>query len=209
MFRIKPGGNMTENSIRVRFAKLTDAQDLLAIYEPYVLHTAITFEYIVPDVDDFTNRIRTIQRKFPYIVAESEDGILGYAYASSFHSRAAYDWCVETSIYVDQTKKKQGIGKILYNTLENILKEMNIYNVNACIGCPEQDDEYLTRNSISFHEHLGYSLVGEFHKCGYKFDRWYNMVWMEKFIGEHSSYPPKVVGVNELRNLLKEKHHIY
>lgn len=200
---------MASNDTIIRLATPQDAGALLKIYEPYVLHTAITFEYDVPSLDEFTGRIRNIQCKFPYIVAESEQGILGYAYANSFHSRAAYDWCVETSIYVDQTRKKQGTGKILYNGLENILREMNIQNVNACISTVEVEDEYLSRNSLYFHEHLGYSLVGEFHKCGYKFNRWYNMVWMEKFIGEHPVTPSPVYTIHDAKDCIAEKYQIY
>ena len=69
--------------------------------------------------------------------------------------------------------------------MEQRLKEMGILNLYACIAYPEVEDEYLDKNSVLFHEHLGYVKVGEFHKCGYKFGRWYNMIWMEKIIGEH------------------------
>ena len=62
---------------------------------------------------------------------------------------------------------------------------MGILNLYACIGYPDVEDEYLNKNSAEFHAHLGYSKVGEFHKCGYKFDCWYNMIWMEKIIGAH------------------------
>ena len=71
-------------------------------------------------------------------------------------------------------------------------------NLNACIGSPETEDEYLTRNSIQFHSHMGYKMVGEFYKCGYKFGRWYNMVWMEKIIGEHPAEPMAVIPFPEL-----------
>ncbi|MBQ9572428.1 MAG: GNAT family N-acetyltransferase [Acidaminococcaceae bacterium] len=77
------------------------------------------------------------------------------------------------------------MGRMLYEALETELKKMGILNLYACIGYPETEDEYLTRNSAGFHAHLGYVKVGEFHKCGYKFGRWYNMIWMEKIIGEH------------------------
>jgi phosphinothricin acetyltransferase len=70
--------------------------------------------------------------------------------------------------------------------------------MNACIGYPEVEDEYLTRNSAQFHEHLGYKLVGEFHKCGYKFSRWYNMIWMEKMIGDHLDDQPQIIPFPEL-----------
>ena len=86
-----------------------------------------------------------------------------------------------------------GIGRALYEALEKVSRAQNILNLNACIGYPEADDEYLTGNSVQFHGHMGYRMVGEFHKCGYKFGRWYNMVWMEKLLGEHGENPKEVI----------------
>ena len=73
------------------------------------------------------------------------------------------------------------------------LYRQGILNVNACIAYPQTEDEYLTRDSVKFHEKLGYRMVGTFHQCGYKFGRWYDMVWMEKFIGEHSKNQPDII----------------
>lgn len=183
---------MANTKAVIRPAVPEDAEILLKIYAPYVENTAITFEYEVPSIEDFRSRIENTLQRFPYIVAIIDGTIVGYAYAGYFNVRAAYDWSIETSIYVAQDCRKMGIGKQLYEALEQILKEMGILNVNACIGYPETEDEHLTKNSVEFHEHLGYHFVGEFHKCGYKFGRWYNMVWMEKFIGEHCSNQPPI-----------------
>ena len=182
-----------KNNIIIRVASTEDAQTLLEIYRPYVEHTAITFEYDVPDIEEFMNRIKNTKKTYPYLVAEYQGEILGYAYAGAFKERAAYDWAVETSIYVDQNKKRMGIGKKLHEALEEELRNRGFLNMNACIAYPAQEDEYLTRNSVEFHAHLGYRMVGQFHQCGYKFHRWYDMVWMEKLIGEHLTVqePPK------------------
>ena len=183
----------TNTFITIRTATLSDAQALLNIYAPYVEYTAITFEYDVPSVEEFAFRIKNTLQKYPYLVAEKNGRLLGYAYASPFHERPAYDWAVETSIYVDQNIKHQGIGRRLHDALEDALRSQGILNMNACIAYPPEEDEYLDRNSVEFHTHMGYRLVGEFYKCGYKFHRWYNMVWMEKLIGNHLSdqKPPK------------------
>ena len=183
----------TNTFITIRTAILSDAQALLNIYSPYVEHTAITFEYDVPSVEEFASRIKNTLQKYPYLVAEKIGRLLGYAYASPFHERPAYDWAVETSIYVDQNIKHQGIGRRLHDALEDALRSQGILNMNACIAYPPEEDEYLDKNSVEFHTHMGYRLVGEFYKCGYKFHRWYNMVWMEKLIGNHLSdqKPPK------------------
>lgn len=192
--------------ISIRTATPDDAAALLKIYEYYVTDTAITFEYDVPSEEEFRGRIEHILKKYPYIVAVEKCGagsedrganaedhgagnsgerIIGYAYAGVFKDREAYQYSVETTIYIDKDLRRGGIGRLLYEELENRLKDQGILNLNACIGYPEEEDEHLTFDSVKFHEKLGYSMVGEFHKCGYKFGRWYNMVWMEKLIGDH------------------------
>lgn len=169
----------------IREATLNDAKDLVNIYSYYVLYTAITFEYDVPTVEEFKERIKHTLQKYPYLVAEDNGRILGYAYASALKSRAAYQYCEETSIYIDKDAHKQGIGKALYAKLEKKLIEQGIQNMYACITYPEVEDEFLTKNSVQFHEHLGYKEVGLFHACGYKFNRYYDVMWMEKNIGPH------------------------
>lgn len=183
---------MNQKQIFIRIATVDDAEDLLEIYKPYVEQTAITFEYDVPSLLEFRDRIKNTLLKYPYLVAEMNDEIVGYAYAGSFKSRAAYDWSVETSIYVKMNNKGLGIGRKLYEALESYLKVQNITNVNACIAYPEMEDAYLTMDSVLFHEHCGYQMVGKFHNCAYKFNQWYHMVWMEKYIGPHE-IPPKPV----------------
>ncbi len=174
-----------KSKTEIRLATVEDAPKLLEIYRYYVESTAITYEYDVPSLEEFEKRIENVLKNFPYIVAEQDGTILGYAYASKFHERAAYQWSVEMSIYLDKDQKRNGLGRMLYEELEKRLKAQGILNLYACIGYPEKEDEYLTYDSVRFHEKMGYKLIGEFHKCGKKFDRWYNMVWMEKIIGEH------------------------
>ncbi|MGD9569918.1 MAG: N-acetyltransferase family protein [Sedimentibacter sp.] len=175
--------------IKIRVALPDDAGVLLKIYEPYVLNTAISFEYDVPSEAEFRNRIIETLNKFPYLVAEYGSKIVGYAYAGKFHSRKAYSWGVETSIYVKENMRKMGIGRTLYSALEDELKAMGVLNMNACISYPEIEDEYLTKDSEKFHENMGFVKVAESHKCGFKFGRWYNIIWMEKIIGDHTANP--------------------
>ena len=133
-------------------------------------------------------------------MAEEDGELLGYAYVGPFHDRPAYDWAVETSIYVSELQKGEGIGKALYKALEEQLSRLHILNLNACIAYPETEDEHLNKDSVRFHTHLGYRMVGEFYQCGYKFDRWYNMVWMEKHIGDHIEDQPPVIAFPELKD---------
>ncbi|MDD6810355.1 MAG: GNAT family N-acetyltransferase [Lachnospiraceae bacterium] len=183
---------IADYDIQIRVAKTEDAEELVKIYEPYVRETAITFEYEVPTTEEFAARIHRILEKYPYLVAIDGEEIAGYAYADTFKNRAAYDWAVELSVYVKQEKRRMGIGRQLYTALENILETQNILNLNACIAYPETEDEYLTKDSVAFHQSMGYQMVGKFHQCGYKFNRWYHMVWMEKPIGEHKANQPGV-----------------
>lgn len=173
--------------IVIRAARLDDTQQLLEIYAYYVENTAITFEYEVPSYTEFQQRIVNIEKKYPYLVVERNGEIQGYAYAGPFVGRAAYDWSCELTIYLKHTFQGYGLGRKLYEALERELQAMGILNLYACIGYPIAEDLYLTKNSAEFHAHLGFSKVGEFDRCGYKFGRWYNMIWMEKIIGEHLS----------------------
>lgn len=169
----------------IRNATVEDAARLLEIYAYYVKYTAISFECEVPTIEEFKSRIIRTTAKYPYLVAEENGRILGYAYAGPFVGRDAYRYSCELTIYLDPAAKGHGLGRALYEELELRLKAMGIQNLYACIGDPDEEDEYLTRNSEQFHQHMGFTRVGTFTKCGRKFDRWYNMIWMEKIIGEH------------------------
>ena len=177
----------------------------------------------------------------------TSEHIIGYAYVGRLHERAAYDWSVETSIYVDRRARKHGLGRQLYERLEAILRAMNIISVNACIAYPGTmntvaaadrlqdahigigdpntadrtrkdlregsadsgvdigEDPYLNTNSPDFHAHLGYQLVGHFHACAYKFDRWYDMIWMEKWIAPHPAKPEAMISFPELPEEVVER----
>lgn len=180
------------DNITVRNAEIGDAERILSIYAYYVKNTAISFEYDVPTLLEFQDRMKNTMKKYPYLVVEKDGVIQGYAYAHPFVGRAAYDWSCELTIYLDHTSQKCGLGRKLYDALEKKLREMGILNLYACIGYPDIEDEYLNKNSAEFHAHMGFSMAGEFKMCGYKFGRWYDMIWMEKIIGEHLSGQPSV-----------------
>ncbi len=187
---------MSERDFLIRSATPDDAAALAAIYRPYVEGTAITFEYEAPSAEEFSSRIAHTLERYPYLVAADKADpfhLLGYAYASVYHGRAAYSWSVETSIYVAKSERTKGIGRALHAELEDELKEMGIQNMYACItALPEDrsDDPYLTDASIRFHEKLGYALCARFARCGYKFSQWYDVVWMERMIGTHPTPAP-------------------
>ena len=132
-------------ALTIRTAVEHDAEALLQIYAPYVKKTAITFEYDVPSVEEFAGRISKVLQKYPYLVAEVNGEPVGYAYAGPFKERAAYDWAVETTVYVREDMKKSGIGRALYTALEEALAAQGILNLNACIAFPENEDEHIVQ----------------------------------------------------------------
>lgn len=159
----------------IRSAQLADAKAIQAIYQPYVTETAITFEVDVPTVQEFEERITQTLAHFPYLVAEEEGIVVGYAYASTYYARAAYDWTVELSIYISKEARGQGIGSALYDALEEELKARGYLRFLACIALPNVA-------SIAMHEKRGYVQVAHFPKVGYKFEQWHDIVWMQKTI---------------------------
>ncbi|HFI0255461.1 TPA: N-acetyltransferase family protein [Streptococcus suis] len=168
--------------IEIRSARLEDATYLVAIYAPYVENTAITFETEVPTVSDFVRRIEKTLEKFPYLVAVEEDQVIGYAYASTYYARAAYDWTVELSVYIQQEARGKGIGTLLYNALEEELTARGFKNFLACIALPNPA-------SIALHEKRGYEQVAHFKQVGYKFGRWHDIVWLQKsLVGGSNGY---------------------
>lgn len=167
----------------IRTATVEDASAILEIYAPYVQETAITFEYEVPSLEEFRQRIAHTLKKYPYLVAEEEGRILGYAYASAFKTRAAYSWSVETSIYVEWNSRGKHVGQALYAALEDLLRRQNVCNLCACIAYPNPVSE-------AFHRAWGYETIAHFHHSGYKSGEWWDMIWMEKALCP-CEIPPK------------------
>lgn len=129
----------------------TDAEKILAIYEPYILKTTVTFEYDKISLESFKLRMAGIIKQFPYLVYEEEGQVLGYAYAAPFQVRAAFGWDCETSVYLDQRAIGKGAGSALYDKLFPLLKKQGYYNVYARIALPNPQ-------SIKFHEKHGFDL---------------------------------------------------
>ncbi len=177
--------NKTDEKI-VRRANISDAEAIQKIYRYYVEDTAITYEYDVPSVEEMEKRMQLTMEQFPYYVVEKDGKILGYCYAGHYHPRAAYQWCAELSIYLDKDARGQGLGRLLYDTIEKELKKMGYLNLYACIAHAPKEDSYLKNDSEAFHKKMGFKHISHSHKCAYKFNTWYDMVWMEKHIGRHS-----------------------
>lgn len=178
-------------NIKFRMADVLDTEDILEIYKPYVTDTVITFEYEVPTVEDFKNRIEDISLEYPYIVCIYKDKIIGYAYAHKYAKRAAYQWDVEISIYLDIDYRNFGIGKILYKKVIKILKLQNIQNIYACVTSANSQ-------SIKFHEKLGFEFIGVFKNTGYKFDKWHDITWFGMSINDKNRKPEKFKSIKNV-----------
>lgn len=175
----------------IRFADLKDADQLLKIYKPYVEDTVITFEYEVPSLDTFKGRMTAILEKYPYLVCEVDRRILGYAYASRFLSRSAFEWDVELSVYTDREYQQKGVGKVLYSSLMEIIKLQGVYTAYALITAPN-------RQSEKFHESFGFQRVSLLEKAGYKHNKWCDLSYYEKIIKERIGMPKNILSINEL-----------
>lgn len=177
--------------IEIRTASAADAAELRAIYAPYVENTAVTFDLAVPSTADFEKKIASTLERYPFLAAEEGGRLVGYACASAFKSKAAYDWAVETTVYVADGDRGRGVGRALYARLEELLARQNVTNLNACITFPNPVSQ-------AFHERLGYKTAAHFSRCGFKLGRWWDMIWMEKFISTHKTPPPRFVVFSEL-----------
>lgn len=189
--------NTEERKINIRTAKLEDAQDILDIYSYYVKNSSLTFEYEVPTEEEFKQRMVHVLEFYPYLVAESENEIIGYAYAGRFQPRDAYAWVAEMSIYLKNDVRGKGVGKSLYQLLESILKEQHIIKTIAHITLPV--DKYSDFGSVPFHEKMGYQMVGKIDYLGYKFGRWYTGTYMDKLIGTPLDNMPKIRSFDTVR----------
>jgi L-amino acid N-acyltransferase YncA len=157
----------------VREAAPSDVPALLEIYRPYVTDTAVSFEIVPPTLEEFAARVVAAQARWSWLLAERDSEVLGYAYASAFRTRAAYRFTAETSAYVRSTHRGRGVARALYERLFEVLAAKGYANAYAGIALPNDA-------SVAFHEALGFTHVGTFHRAGWKFDRWHDVSWWER-----------------------------
>ncbi|GAB3887315.1 arsinothricin resistance N-acetyltransferase ArsN1 family B [Spirosoma agri] len=178
----------------IRFAKLTDAPAILAIYAPYVEDSVITFEYVAPTISELSERIRTIQEQYPYLVAEIDGQVLGYAYASRHRDRTAYQWSVDTSVYVHPDGQRKGMARQLYTTLFDLLRQQGYYNAYAGITMPNPKSEAL-------HQSFGFEPIGTYSNVGYKMGAWHDVTWFKLNLQPHQLNPTAPVPISQLSKL--------
>lgn len=161
----------------IEFATTKDASALLEIYRPYVEQTPISFEYTVPSLEEFTERIENITTKYPYLIYKVEEEIVGYAYASTFKTRSAFQWDVEASIYLKEEAHHTGAAHKLYLALLQILELQGFYNVYSYITIPNE-------KSVRFHEKHGFTSTAVYKNTGFKQNVWYDLLCMTKVLRE-------------------------
>jgi len=151
--------------MRVRDATPEDAAAICRIYNPYVADTVVTFEHDAVPAADMAARIREVRTGYPWLVAEAQGEVAGYAYASRWRARAAYDQTAETTIYLDPVAQRRGIAYPLYVALLDALRAAGMHAAIGCIALPNEA-------SVALHEKCGFRKVGHFPEVGRKFDRW-------------------------------------
>ncbi|MCH5598746.1 GNAT family N-acetyltransferase [Niabella ginsengisoli] len=153
------------------------ASQIRTIYAPFIQQGYITFETELPDIQTFEKRITNYSEKYPWLVMEENGKIIGYAYASAYRERTAYQWVVECSVYVDREYKKRGVASKLYAALFELLKAQGIYKVYAVITIPNSE-------SVGFHERLGFTWFATYKNVGFKLDKWCDVGWWELTLTE-------------------------
>jgi phosphinothricin acetyltransferase len=164
---------------RIRLAAGDDAKHILKIYSPFILNSGITQETEIPSIENFRQRIISNMEERPWLVCEIDNRVAGYAYAGKHRDRKGYQWCTETSVYVDEKFYRHNIARSLYTALFEILQLQGYVNAYAVITLPND-------KSIAFHEKFGFSYLTTYKKVGYKLGKWHDVGWWELQVNPHT-----------------------
>ena len=170
-------------SIAIRVARPSDAAAIATIYMPYVTDTVISFEMAPPDKAEMANRLAKTLARFPWLVAESDGEVVGYAYAEQLRDRPAYRFTCENSIYVRADRVGQGLGKALLRELCERCESLGFRQMIAVIGGGEP-------SSIALHQSCGFEVVGRLSSVGWKKGRWLDTVYMQRALGHGAETSP-------------------
>lgn len=187
--------------IIIQPATAEDAAEMLAVYAPYVLETTVSSEYEPPSLDEFIGRITKFTKETPWLVCRVNGKVAGYGYAAPHRARAAYQWSVETSIYVAPEFHRQGVAGALYHALFEILTRQGYYNIFVGITSPNE-------RSIKFHTAMGFVISGSYQDSMYKFGKWRDVIWMAKSLRSHETEPhptipfPQIAGLPFVQEIL-------
>ncbi len=174
-----------------------DVGGIHEIYAPVVEHTAISFETAVPTHEELARRLAETVPQYPWLVAAEDGKVLGYAYGHQFAARAAYAWSVETSIYVRESARAQGVGRALYSALLRLLAVQGFQQAFAGITLPNAA-------SVGLHEGVGFRRIGTYHDVGFKFDAWHDVGWWQRGLANDPNAPPAPISLDDLDPALVE-----
>ncbi len=176
----------------LRNATEDDAPAIAAIYGPYCQATPISFEIDAPSSDEIRGRIAKVLPEYPWLVCELDGRLVGYAYASRHHERAAYRWAVNVAIYLDGDCHRRGIGRALYSALFSMLTAQGYYTAYAGITLPNEA-------SVGLHRAMGFEPIGVYHGAGYKLGAWHDVIWLEKLLQTRPPHPAEPIPAAQLR----------
>ena len=171
-----------------------DARQVAAIYYPYVINTPITFETTPPDGTEMYRRMKKVSKTYTSLVCEHENELMGYSYGSKFRDRSAYDWIVETTVYVREAAHGLGIGKALYASLLKCLKLQGFTSAYGVIALPNNP-------SVSLHEHFGFTEDYLMTNAGYKDGQWYDVGFWRIKLSDVTEDTLPIKSVDELRSM--------
>lgn len=178
----------------IRLATEADGAGVAAIYAPYVSGMPTSFELAPPDANEMGRRIAETLRLLPWLVCEGDARILGYAYAGRHRSRAAYQWSVETSVYVDSAWHRHGVGRALYRSLFAVLVLQGFHNAYAGITLPNPP-------SVGLHEAVGFRAVGVYREVGFKGGAWHDVGWWQQSLQPKTTPPQAPLSIEVAQTL--------
>lgn len=177
---------------KIRLAADSDAEAITSIYRPFVETTSVSFETVPPDREEISRRIKETMASYPWLVCEMEGKVAGYAYASRHHLRAAYQWSVDTSVYIGENYRRCGVGRGLYVSLFGMLEVQGFFNAYAIIALPNAA-------SVALHEAVGFKRLAVFSRAGYKLGAWHDVGWWQLVLRAHTDSPDPPLTLVALR----------
>ena len=185
-----------KNDFKIRLIQESDLEEVLNIYKYYVDNTVISFEYEAPTKEEYFQRIKTNSSNYAWLVCLHGTEIIGFAYGSTHRYRTAYQWSPEATIYIKSQFQSKGIGKVLYQSLFDVLKLQGYVNVYAGVAIPNE-------KSVALHQSLGFEEIGTFKNVGYKLGHWHSTQWFQLNLNvenEHPSVPKKTFEIVETKD---------
>ncbi|MEZ5017906.1 MAG: N-acetyltransferase family protein [Flavipsychrobacter sp.] len=180
-------------NITIQLITPEDIKEVLEVYAPYIEETSISFEYEVPSMEEFTERVNAVTQQYPWLVAKQNGMVVGYAYGMTHRSRTAYQWSAEVAIYIAKDYRSKGVGKQLYEQLFELLAQQGYRTAFAGMTMPNERSEAL-------HLSCGFEEIGVFKNIGFKNNEWHSVKWFQKQLGEYIAGIEKPRPIDKLKS---------